>query len=57
VCAWGNHAEYLRRCDDVVEALKDYDLHALKITSKGWPWHPLYLAKDLQPILWRPKQS
>jgi len=28
-------------------------LHALQLTSQGWPRHPLYLCRDREPFPWR----
>jgi len=55
VAAWGNDAnpELARRAVNVIHQLGP--LHALRITKKGQPAHPLYLPGDLQPTLWAPK--
>jgi len=54
VCAWGNHGSHLGRAKTVVSMLMadDIELHALKITGEGHPGHPLYLKKDLTPVVW-----
>jgi hypothetical protein len=55
VCCWGTHGAYLNREKAVLELLAGCNLAALKVTKGGHPQHPLYLSKDLQPTLWRPK--
>lgn len=53
VCAWGTHGVFRDRESQVLDLLSDFPLHALKITSKGHPNHPLYLKKSLLPVRWR----
>lgn len=50
VCAWGNDGRYGNRAADVLKLLSFADLHYLKMTGKGQPWHPLYLKSDLKPV-------
>lgn len=49
ILACGN-VYYLERLKQVHEMLKP--VYTLKITKKGFPAHPLYLKKDLKPILY-----
>lgn len=53
VIAWGNHCTPAR-AERVRSLLQDAgaDLHYLKLTKRGEPWHPLYLRKDLSPQPW-----
>ncbi len=54
VCAWGSQGRWAElRATAVVEMLKGYELHALKLNADGQPAHPLYLKKSLQPFLWK----
>lgn len=58
VAAWGAQPSYQHfRVKDVLNALDDLDLYALKLTKNGYPSHPLYLRADLTPILYRKAQS
>jgi len=50
VAAWGNHGSFMDRGNKVKKMLPD--LHYLRLTKQGNPWHPLYLPKDLKPIRW-----
>lgn len=43
VCAWGNNEGNL----DIIDM---EDLHYLRLSKNGTPWHPLYLPKDSKPI-------
>jgi len=54
ICAWGNHGEFLERGASVKKILDDLNkpLYYLKMNSSGEPSHPLYLKKDITPILW-----
>lgn len=56
VAAWGVNGSWMRRDLDVVRLAKqaDRDLHVLRLTLAGHPWHPLYLKRDLVPEPWRP---
>jgi len=53
VGAWGNHGSYLGRAESVRRLLRlsGVDLYCLKITKLKQPSHPLYLRKELKPIL------
>ena len=53
VCAWGNHGSHLGRSGHVKAMLSEagHALHCLTVTGRGEPGHPLYLRKDLMPIL------
>ena len=46
IACWGNHGKYMDRDKAVLELLKDYDIHALKINKEGSPARPLYLKKS-----------
>jgi hypothetical protein len=53
VCAWGNDGAYRGRSRQVVEMLLEagVELMCLRLTKQGEPGHPLYLPKNLQPLL------
>ena len=50
VAAWGTDGAFLGR-DKAVKKLIS-PLHCLSITKDGHPGHPLYLKKDLKPVLY-----
>ena len=50
VAAWGNHGSF-KGADKSARVLI-HGMHILKLTKQGQPAHPLYLRKDLRPILW-----
>lgn len=50
VATWGNHGKYMERAETVKKMLPE--LYCLRLTKSGCPAHPLYLPKDLRPILW-----
>lgn len=55
VCAWGTHGKFLEMGETVRVLLHFYcpkKTHYLKLNSDGSPAHPLYLAYELQPVLW-----
>jgi len=52
ICAWGNHAACCNRQDQIRRLLHDRPLCYLRLTSRGFPSHPLYLPASLQPIPW-----
>lgn len=54
VAAWGNHGSHLGRDLQVIALMPQ--LHCLKVTKAGQPWHPLYLSKVLKPKLFAPSQ-
>jgi hypothetical protein len=49
VAAWGTHGKLKDRGNDVLNLLTNP--YCLKITKHGFPSHPLYLKKNLKPIL------
>ena len=51
IAAWGVNGKLNNR-DKEVKALIPC-MHYLRLTKEGYPSHPLYLPKTLQPILWR----
>ena len=56
ICGWGTNIErkpLLGRDRHVLRLLRSVRLSALKITDGGHPQHPLYLASDLKPSVWR----
>ncbi len=52
VLAWGTKGGYLDRDKQVLELLKNQDLHYLALTKDGYPQHLLYLKKTLKPKRW-----
>ncbi len=50
VCAWGNHGRFKNQ-DRRVKHLIPKMLHCLEKSKHGNPKHPLYLKKNLVPIL------
>ena len=57
VAAWGTHGALLRRNKLVIDRLTalGVSLHVLGLTEDRHPKHPLYLKKDLKPVLWSGK--
>jgi hypothetical protein len=51
VAAWGVHGMHMGRADVVRQMLPD--LHYLRMTKQGHPWHPLYLPAKLHPVRWQ----
>lgn len=51
VAAWGVHGAYRERGQAVLALLQDCRLRCLGVTKAGHPKHPLYLRKDLQPVI------
>ena len=50
IAAWGNHGALLNRSNQVIDLING-DLCCLGQTNIGEPRHPLYLPKNLQPVL------
>ena len=51
VVGWGTHARLNDRHTHVIELLSDVSaLTCLGVTKDGYPKHPLYLRKDLEPV-------
>lgn len=51
IAAWGTHGSHLNRARDVERVLSNIPLFCLEKTSNGSPKHPLYLRKDIVPVL------
>ena len=54
ILAWGNHGVYMSRAEQIKKLLEPFKdkVYALKILKNGEPSHPLYLKKDLFPVLY-----
>ena len=57
VCAWGNDGAHRHRGSEVRRWLRsvlpsDARLLCLGVNGTGEPKHPLYLKKDLTPVVW-----
>lgn len=50
VAAWGVHGRFMQRDHAVLQMIQP--LHYLRLTKGGYPGHPLYLPKTLQPLVW-----
>lgn len=50
IAGWGAHGAFLDREKTIKELIQP--LHCLSITKDGHPGHPLYLKKDLKPVLY-----
>lgn len=57
VFAWGVHGDLHKRGNDVIEMFKIFDTYCLAKTQDGFPKHPLYLKKDLKPMLFKQADS
>lgn len=53
IAAWGTKGNYLGRDKEVLPLIPNR--HILRLTKYGFPAHPLYLPKHLQPIKWNEK--
>ena len=47
VAAWGNHGNFMGRCENVIESMRiaDVKLHCFGLNKTGQPKHPLYLGE------------
>lgn len=50
IAAWGNHGAFLNRSEHV-RAMMPVKLYCFRLTSKEMPEHPLYMPKNIQPVL------
>lgn len=59
IVGWGNNVwRYIGRLKSLDKILYHFNLYALKVTNRGYPSHPLYLRKSLEPFLYKKtKQS
>lgn len=56
IAAWGaidTHYDHIKEVCKIVTCKKD--LHCISLTKDGKPAHPLYLARDLKPTVYKPK--
>jgi hypothetical protein len=55
ICAWGTHGAHMGRGPAVAAMLRAaaVPLWHLGLSKAGHPKHPLYIAYDVQPMLWR----
>jgi len=52
VCAWSQNGVFNGRAGSVKRLLSRFDLHYLRISPAGQPWHPLYLPDNTRPSRW-----
>ena len=57
VCGWGMKADAGLVKVATETMLPHVHLHALAYSKTGVPRHPLYLRKDLRPLLWKHKAA
>ncbi|NET69606.1 MAG: DUF1643 domain-containing protein [Sphaerospermopsis sp. SIO1G2] len=56
ILAWGTKGSFQKRDQEVINFISDKPtLYCLGLTKYGYPRHPLYLKKNTQPIIFRPK--
>ena len=48
IACWGTHGGFLDRGNHVINLLEN--LHYLRLSKGGFPWHPLYLPNKVRPI-------
>jgi hypothetical protein len=54
VAAWGANAQVIGERDTAVcELLGAEAIDCLRLTDNGYPWHPLYVPYDVEPIPYR----
>lgn len=55
ICAWGTHGAYMNRGKEVARMLHraGVNLFVLTQTADGTPGHPLYVAYERKPYLWK----
>lgn len=53
ICGWGRYGLVDSRCFEVLQALREYDLYAMRLIQCGQPEHPLYLPLKLTPVPFR----
>lgn len=54
VAAWGTHGNFQNRHQNILKLFQEagVTLHCLKKTKDGLPGHPLYLRRDLVPVIY-----
>lgn len=57
ICAWGAHGGHLGQDETALGWIGDCERHALGLTSKGHPRHPLYLPRDAGLTPFRPERE
>lgn len=57
VAAWGTHGVYQNRHQNILKIFQNAGttLHCLRVTKDGLPGHPLYLPRNLAPIIYEGK--
>ncbi len=53
IAAWGCHKAIGTRDVEVMTVLKGQDVRCLGVTQEGYPKHPLYIASDTQPTIYK----
>ena len=54
LATWGNVGVYRNRSVEVRNLIQD--MKCLKINKSGEPSHPLYLSKQLKPVIYQPNK-
>jgi hypothetical protein len=58
IACWGTNIDKTHQARILNELRRsDVDVWALKLTKSGFPSHPLYLPKNTEPFIWKPKPA
>lgn len=54
ICAWGTHGHHMTRDTDCIALIFKTRMRPkiLELTKHGFPKHPLYVAKAIDPVWW-----
>lgn len=55
IACWGTNGSHLNRDEEIKRHIPQ--LYFLKLTTEGYPYHPLYLSKNIKPKPWESAES